>query len=103
MLTLIEGGLRSVSGKLGKNHPDAYRLAAPNASITVLGTDYQVISVKPGSEDTEPGTYAAVTSGRIRMSNSLGELVLGAGEAGMIRLNKAPAKLDSWPKCMVCR
>lgn len=102
-LALSEGGLRSVSGKLSHANPGAYQLKSPDSQISVLGTDYQVVYVKTPHDDMEAGTYASVASGRIRLENNQGVLILKAGESAMVRLNQPPALLRTKPGCLPCR
>ena len=102
-LVLAEGGVRSVSGRLTKGNPDGYRMRAPDADIRVLGTDYEVVHVKVATPETAPGTYASVSSGRISLENSSGRVLLKAGQAAVVKLNRAPQRLSSKPSCLICR
>lgn len=102
-LTLLEGGLQFVSGKLSKSHPEAFQLNTPNSTIGVLGTEYQVVHFNKPNDDLAPGTYASVTSGEIRMSNDYGAIRLKAGEAAVARSSESPSRLQFWPDCLICR
>lgn len=41
-MKLLKGGLRTISGKAGKNKPESYKLDTPVASIGIRGTHYEV-------------------------------------------------------------
>lgn len=40
-LRLFKGGLRVVTGFIGKRNPNGYRLFSPNATIGIRGTDFE--------------------------------------------------------------
>jgi len=44
-LELLSGGLRTISGKIGKSNKKAYKLDTPLATIGIRGTDYQIAFV----------------------------------------------------------
>ncbi len=58
LLELLSGGLRTITGKIGKNNKKAYELRTPLATIGIRGTDYEVKVV-------EGGLYVGVWEGGI--------------------------------------
>ena len=42
VMSLIEGGFRTITGLIAKNNPDDYKINTPVATIGVRGTDYTV-------------------------------------------------------------
>ncbi len=42
MMTLLEGGFRTITGLIAKHHPSDYQINTPVATIGVRGTDYAV-------------------------------------------------------------
>lgn len=62
LLNLISGGLRTITGAVGKDNKKAYQLDTPLATIGVRGTDYQVQLV-PG------GLYIGVWEGVISVKS----------------------------------
>ena len=68
---LMKGGFRAVSGAIGKQNPEDYRVDTPLATIGIRGTDYTV----------EQAQYVGVKvhSGAVSVTNSAGEIVIGDG------------------------
>ncbi len=48
VMTLVKGGLRTITGIISKQKPDAYRINTPVASIGVRGTDLELTLDKSG-------------------------------------------------------
>ena len=71
---LIKGGMRTVSGLIGK-FPRAqdYRVVTPTSTIGIRGTHYKLAQ-------TTEGTFGGVTEGRISVSNRSGESVFGSDQ-----------------------
>ena len=83
--TLIKGGLRSISGMLGKRNREKFQLNTPSATIGIRGTTFtaQLVPVgAPGAGSPEPGLYVAVTDGAIHLTNSAGARTFNAGQFG---------------------
>ncbi len=64
LLELISGGLRTITGAIGKGNRKAYELRTPLATIGVRGTDYEV-------ELVSNGMFVAAWSGTIRLQSRL--------------------------------
>ncbi|MAT64151.1 MAG: hypothetical protein CMN57_00705 [Gammaproteobacteria bacterium] len=67
--TLIKGGFRTITGAVGKQHPDSYRVDTPVATIGVRGTHYEAVV----GEDL----VVAVWQGGVTVRNEGGVLNLG--------------------------
>ncbi|RRQ22675.1 FecR family protein [Thiohalobacter thiocyanaticus] len=67
--TLIKGGFRTITGAVGKQDPDSYRVDTPVATIGVRGTHYEVV--------LGDGLAVGVWQGGIRVRNEGGEMDLG--------------------------
>lgn len=86
---LISGGMRSVSGKIGKrNEANDYRVKSGGSYIGIRGTDYFATSCKTDRECEErfapnyvPGLYAAVEDGAIVIGNTAGEMSVAKGQS----------------------
>lgn len=101
--SLLKGGLRFVSGLIGKRgNKDAYKLNTATATIGIRGTgggaddctDPQNPCVNPDSKITlPPGVYVNVTEGEIIVSNSKGSESFVAGQFGLIGLNQSPISI----------
>ncbi|HEY5994323.1 MAG TPA: FecR domain-containing protein [Gallionellaceae bacterium] len=77
-VSLLTGGLRSITGWIGKHNNSAYRVTTPTATVGVRGTDHEVTVIEKGDGD-EPGTYDTVNEGATVMKTPHGEV---QGEPG---------------------
>ena len=64
LLELLSGGLRTITGAVGKDNKKAYELRTPLATIGIRGTDYEV-------EIVSSGMYVAVWDGIIHLQSRL--------------------------------
>lgn len=81
---LLLGGMRTVTGLIGRVHQAGYRVATPTSTIGIRGTHYTLAHrdefvLRDGSK-LPGGTYGAVTDGRIAVANQAGETVFGADQ-----------------------
>lgn len=95
---LVKGGLRSLSGLLGKRSKEKFSLKTPVATIGIRGTYFTAEYISaggyaaPGSSlpktapsagpTLAPGLYTSVTTGQIVVSNPGGTLDIVAGQFG---------------------
>lgn len=97
---LVKGGLRSVTGLLGKRNKEKFSLKTPTATIGIRGTTFiaqYVPSVPGGAARTPvsgpilpPGLHVSVTDGVIVMSNPAGSSNFSAGQFGYVPNNVMP-------------
>ena len=73
--TLLKGGLRTITGVIGKQDPQAYEVKTPVATIGVRGTHYEAVLESPES------LVLAAWQGGIRVRNERGAIDLGVGAA----------------------
>lgn len=102
VMSLIAGGIRTLTGRIGKIRRDAYLMNTPTASIGVRGTDYELRLCQgdcpPGNAD---GLYLGVAEGGIEARNQAGTFALQAKQYGLIRNNRAALeKLDCPPEVL---
>jgi len=71
-MNLIQGGFRTITGRIGKADRDAYRVVTPYATIGIRGTDYEQVI-------TPTGLMSGVFDGGISLQNDAGLLNLGVG------------------------
>ncbi len=120
--SLLKGGLRTVSGLIGKRgNRDAYKMNTATATIGIRGTVFDVddcattscikdreaaadnknngSSKKAGGEEVlAPAVYVGVRDGEVVVKNDAGELVLSAGQFGIApATNVLPAILPGNP------
>lgn len=87
--TLVKGGLRSVTGLLGKRNKERFQLRTPTATIGIRGTTFTADFVGPagtaGAGQHPPGLYVSVIDGMISVSNAGGSQQFSAGQFGFVR------------------
>lgn len=73
VMELLRGGLRSITGLLGKANPQAFRLITPTATIGIRGSDWMAAL-------QNNGLYTGVNSGGIAVNNAANSLLVDAGQ-----------------------
>jgi hypothetical protein len=111
--SLVKGGLRSITGLLGKRNKEKFQLKTPAATIGIRGTTFiaqwvgdapAVKSPTPGPAspglvpDLAPGLHVAVLDGMIVVSNAGGSQNFPAGQFGFVpNMNQPPIILPRNP------
>ncbi|APW37979.1 hypothetical protein RD110_12895 [Rhodoferax koreense] len=72
-MSLLKGGLRTVSGLIGKARPDNYRLQTPSGMIGIRGTEYTAV--------LREGLTVGVIGGRVAVCNDTGCRDVSRGES----------------------
>ncbi len=92
--SLVKGGLRTVSGAIGKRHRDDYRVNTPSATIGIRGTEYEASEPDCGPRTCEPGVRPGLTvrviQGRVAVSNEGGSVEVPAGAAVHVADRRSP-------------
>jgi hypothetical protein len=97
VLSLLKGGMRAVTGLLGRRNPAAVRVATPSATIGIRGTTFHAEIAPPGGK-LSPGLYVQVIDGLIHVSNPAGSQNFSAGQFGYTpSLKQPPVLLPSNP------
>ena len=99
LLNMLKGGLRAVTGLVGKRNPDAVNFGAVTATIGIRGThfgalicqndcgDVPTVSGKPPAN----GLHLDVADGAIVVKNTAGQQVITSGQFGFVQSqNLAP-------------
>lgn len=95
VLRLLRGGLRTVTGWIGKTAPRNHRVVTATATIGIRGTDHEVQVVEEGAD---AGTLGKVTDGGVTLSNDGGSIDVGPGQfARAISASAAPVLLLQAP------
>ena len=97
-LRLIKGGLRTVTGLVGKRgNQDAYKIGTNTATIGIRGSSGDTIDtsdgctgVTPGCEKLPAGVYHTTYTGSYIMQNEGGNQIIGEGQFGFARDPKTP-------------
>jgi len=101
--TLLKGGLRAVTGSLGKRSPENYQMETATATVGIRGTTFSAddcVSDRDGNNECarlDAGVYVSVADGEVVVRNGQGELGLAAGQFGLIGLNQRPLFLSTDP------
>jgi hypothetical protein len=88
IFSMIKGGMRFVTGLIGQQNKQAFRLLTPNATLGIRGTEFMVSMVGNSM-------YSQVQSGKISMTNAAGVTVLGAGQSAVVASSNALATIVS--------
>lgn len=73
---LVEGGLRAITGIVGRNNRPAYRVATPVATIGIRGSEY-VTEFRPSDNKLR----IRVIGGSLYIENEHGDLILFKGQS----------------------
>ncbi|HEY0490252.1 MAG TPA: FecR family protein [Telluria sp.] len=94
--TLVKGGLRSVTGLLGKRNKEKFSLKTPTATIGIRGTTFiaQYVGAGgvpvPAGPSLAPGLHVHVIDGMIAVTNPGGAMNFAAGQFGFVRSSITP-------------
>ena len=88
VLSLLRGGLRKVTGLIGRRNRDNVRLAAPTATIGIRGTHLGMLFCHndcgmirmPGGVPPQNGLHLDVAAGAVTLTNQAGTQLVNAGQ-----------------------
>jgi hypothetical protein len=101
--TLIKGGLRSVTGLLGKRSKEKYAMQTPSATIGIRGTTFFLEYIVAAGEAAaspglDPGLHVHVSEGGISLVNEVGAFQYDPGQFGYIKdMRTKPVKMFANP------
>jgi hypothetical protein len=111
--SLVKGGLRSITGLLGKRNKEKFQLKTPAATIGIRGTTFIAQWIEPQlpmgtggpapgpalpPATLTPGLHVAVLDGMIVVTNAGGAQNFPAGQFGFVpNLNQPPIVLPKNP------
>lgn len=77
LMGLLKGGMRTITGLIGKANNKNYQVQTATATIGIRGTHFSVVScnndcIRPDGTPEANGTFGSVTDGRITVSNNAG-------------------------------
>jgi hypothetical protein len=82
--SLLKGGLRTITGMIGKINRPAYAIHTPNATIGIRGTEYTAV--------LQNGLHVSVQQGEISLTNRAGSFAVAQGQRAYV------ADQDSTPR-----
>ena len=98
---LLKGGLRAVTGLVGKRSKDKYQVGTATATIGIRGTTFAAedcVSNRDGEcRRLDPAVYVTVSDGEVVLKNVQGEVGIAAGQFGLIAPNQRPLFLSTDP------
>ncbi len=95
---LIKGGMRALTGLIGKKNKEAYKVNTPTATIGIRGTGYDLLwSGACTGGATNCGLSGSVWLGSIYAKNEAGEFELLENQSFQIRLVDTPATIIDTP------
>src|SRR5690554_342725 len=83
-VNLLKGGMRALSGSIGKNQSDNYKLKTDVATLGIRGTQFVVVM------DADV-MRVHVGEGRVALFNEFGELLVNPGQHAEVMPKQAPA------------
>lgn len=86
IFSLLKGGLRTLTGAVGRINRKTYRVDTFAAGIGIRGTGYQarVCQGDCSTERLKDGVHVTVSQGAVSLANDAGELELTAGQQGFV-------------------
>ncbi|OGA68795.1 MAG: hypothetical protein A3G83_02530 [Betaproteobacteria bacterium RIFCSPLOWO2_12_FULL_68_20] len=82
VMNLLRGGMRTITGLIGRTNRQNYRLRTEVATIGIRGTEYSVLYTN--------SIEIFVAEGSIVVQNDGGTLVLGSGQGATVQDSKTP-------------
>ncbi len=78
LMSVLKGGLRTITGVIGRQNRERYRITTASVTIGVRGTDFEIVHVplQAGSREVPAGTYDRVFEGVTSMENRAGVMLL---------------------------
>ncbi len=92
LLSLIKGGMRSVTGLLARRNPASFRLATPTATVGIRGTNFGALFCNndcasiptPAGGVPANGLHVDVSDGAIVVFNPAGSVEFRIGQFGFV-------------------
>jgi hypothetical protein len=104
IFSLVKGGLRTITGLIGRGDHKNYAIKSATATIGIRGTHFTLVncsgdcSLSDGSRASD-GLYGGVTDGRISVDNDSGSREFGQQEFFYVaNRNSSPERLLAPPK-----
>lgn len=90
--SLLKGGMRTITGLIGRFNRDNYKVSTPVATIGIRGTEYTV-ALDSGNENLAVNTG----EGQVEVCNPAGCILLASGESGIVSGRQEPKRSDNKP------
>lgn len=84
--SLVKGGLRTITGAIGKVNRQNYEMRTSNATIGIRGTAYS-------ANQTDTALNVSVSEGAVSVTNQAGSITVQAGQSAVVRSMQATPEL----------
>lgn len=91
--SLIKGGMRTITGLIGRSNRNNYQVSTSVATIGIRGTEYTAGLNSTGSE-----LLVHTGEGLVEVCNGAGCVLLGSGESGSVQGQNQPKRTDTRPQ-----
>lgn len=101
IFSLLKGGLRTITGLVGKRKSNSYEMRTATATIGIRGTNYGALLCQGDCQNIrnnqgqvpQDGLHVDVADGIISVTNAGGEKLLSIGQFGFVQNNTVPMNL----------
>lgn len=107
-LSLVVGGFRAITGKIGKKIKRNYKVKTVVATIGIRGTDYSLMMCDGNCKDENSsasenkGLFVGVAKGGVTLTNDAGTMELDKNQYGhIVDSNKPPVTLAKAPSFLM--
>lgn len=95
---LLQGGIRTLTGLIGRTHRERYQLNSPLATVGIRGTAYSLVLCQGDCYEAEgipapDGAYGEVFEGLVAVANEAGAIEFAAEEAFFVASRQALPQL----------
>jgi hypothetical protein len=92
LYTLLEGGVRTMTGKVSKGKGDRYELRTPEAIIGVEGTAYMAMRCTGAcAKKYREGLYVRVQAGKVLVGTAASKTTIKAGQTWYVKNKESAA------------
>jgi hypothetical protein len=91
--SLLKGGLRTITGLVGRSSRENYRVSTSVATIGIRGTEYTA-GLNPSGDELN----VATEEGLVEVCNDAGCVLLASGESGLVQGSGQPRRYSSRPR-----
>ena len=104
VVSLLKGGMRSVTGLIGKSSRDKYKVKTPAATLGVRGTHYAIQLCNGQCGNGIQGLVGTVLEGQVELINDTGSQFFGVDQFFNVpAMNQPPQPIFNPPAILVSR
>ena len=80
VISLIEGSMRAITGLIGKNNKQEYKVNTVVGTIGIRGTDHEAAFIPKGSPSVPAGAYSKVNVGQTTLTTTAGTVIVNPNQ-----------------------